>query len=45
MWRFIIDATKRYYHCSHGTTGDDDAGNVLADNGMEPDTLNGSRLP
>jgi hypothetical protein len=27
---------------ANGTTGDDDAGNVLADNGNGTDTLNGS---
>jgi hypothetical protein len=35
MWRLHIDALKRYYHCNNGTTGNDDAGNVLANNVME----------
>jgi hypothetical protein len=40
--RFIIDATNDTITVANGTTGDDDAGNVLADNGNGTDTLNGS---
>jgi hypothetical protein len=39
----IIDALKHTITAANGTTGDDDAGNVLAnDNGNGTDTLNGS---
>jgi hypothetical protein len=41
MWRPIIDATNDTITVANGTTGDDDAGNVLADNGNGTDTLNG----
>jgi hypothetical protein len=37
-----IDATNDTITVANGTTGDDDAGNVLADNGNGTDTLNGS---
>jgi hypothetical protein len=35
----IIDATNDTITVANGTTGDDDAGNVLADNGNGTDTL------
>jgi hypothetical protein len=41
MWRPIIDALNDTITVANGTTGDDDAGNVLADNGNGTDTLNG----
>jgi hypothetical protein len=36
----IIDAQTITITVANGTTGDDDAGNVLADNGNGTDTLN-----
>jgi hypothetical protein len=42
MWRSYIDATNDTITVANGTTGDDTAGNVLADNGNGTDTLNGS---
>jgi hypothetical protein len=45
MWRLHLLMLNDTITVANGTTGNDDAGNVLADNGNGTDTLERIRLP